>query len=100
MTASFSRPAARVRRGNAPVKLRCSGTATNRCIGTLVLRGGGTTQKAVFSIRRGDSAIVKVRLSARLRRLVATRTVRVRVLARTAQTSGGPVLSSRFLRLK
>jgi hypothetical protein len=105
MSVSLRHPAVRVLKGKAPVKLRCSGTIANRCVGTLVLRAGGTSQKAVYSIQRGHRATVKVALSPDLLRLLATAradhgVVQAHLIARTAQTSGEPVVLRHTIDLK
>jgi hypothetical protein len=105
MTAGFVRPVAPVRRGKAWVKVACSGTIANRCVGTLVLRAGGTARKAAFSVRRGKRRIVRIPLGAHLlSKLAAAREegegLQARLFARTSQTSGSPVITSRLIRLK
>ncbi len=105
MAVAFRRPVSRVRKGRAPVKLRCAGTAANRCIGALVLRAGGTAQKTVYSIARGKTVVVRLRLRRKLLRKVAiarrhNRAVQARLFSRTAQTSGSPVFGRRLIRLK
>jgi hypothetical protein len=105
MAVGFSRPVVRVRRGKAPIQLRCSGTIANRCVGTLVLRAAGTAQKAVYSIARGKTATVELRLRRPLlRKLAVARrhggAVQVRLFSRTAQTSGSPVFARHLIRLK
>ena len=105
MTVSFPRPVAAVRKGKARVKVRCSGTLSNRCIGTLVLRAGGTASKSVYSIQRGHKAVVRISLTGKLRtKFLAAKdeggAMQARLFARTAQTSGSPQVTSRLIRLK
>lgn len=105
MAVAFTRPVVRARGRVAPVKLRCAGTTARRCIGTVVLRAGGTAQRTVYSIPRGKAAVVRIRLSGKLRRRLAAarrigRTLQARLFARTAQTSGKPEFARRLIRLK
>lgn len=105
MAVAFMRPVVRVRGRVAPVKLRCAGTTARRCIGTVVLRAGGTAQRVVYSLQRGKAAVARVRLSGKLLRKLAAarrdgRTVQARLFARTAQTSGAPEFARRLIRLK
>lgn len=83
---------------DAAVKVRCLGSTTKRCVGTLTLKVGGQTAKASYSVAAGKTATVKVPLAEEGAADRGTSTT-VSATARTLQTSGGAVTTKHTLHL-
>jgi len=84
---------ATVRRGAIEARLACPAARARRCAGRLSIAGARAVRAQRYEVRRGRSASVTLRLSARLRRATRRhRRVRVTLVARDA---GGLTAASR-----
>lgn len=100
MVVGFAARAARISGPGAIVSVRCSGTASGSCDGTLSLRVAGDTHKVPYTIAAGERRIVVVPLGDPSER-PWRQTPRFGVaVTRTVQPLGGLVRSARQLRLR
>ena len=100
MVVGFAARTARIAGPGAIVSVRCSGTASGSCDGTLSLRVAGGSHKVPYTIAAGGRQIVVVPLGDPSER-PWRRTPRFGVaVTRTVQPLGGLVRSARQLRLR
>ncbi len=99
MSLKFIGAKATVSGGDAAVKVRCLGSMTKRCVGTLTLKVGGQTAKASYSVAVGKTATVKVPLAEEGATDRGTSTT-ASATAKTLQTSGGAVTTKKTLHLR
>jgi hypothetical protein len=97
MSISFPKGTAKVVNGKAKVLVRCTGSVSASCVGTLSLKLGGVTHKAVYSVKAGKKKTIAVPLGSNLSLGVSGSTAQVN--ASTEQPSGSPVKTKRKLKL-
>lgn len=98
MSIKFSSPTARLAGPGALVRVRCAGVAAHSCVGTLSLRLRRSRAAAPFSIERGEEATVVVPLATETLARGGARSARA--VARTMQSRGASVKTSRLLRIR
>lgn len=94
MSIKFSSPTARLAGPGALVRVRCAGVVAHSCVGTLSLRVGSERAETPFSIERGREATVVVPVAS------AGAARNARAVARTMQSRGASVKTSRLLRIR
>jgi hypothetical protein len=100
MKVGFPTRTARLGGPGALIQAQCTGSSAARCIGTLSLSVGGVTHKVPYSISKGRKQYLVVPLGDQLERISSLRSPRAVVTARTIQTSGAALKTSRVLRLE
>jgi hypothetical protein len=100
MKVSFPTRTARIGGPGALVQAKCTGSSAARCIGTLSLSVGGVTHKVPYSISKNRRQYLVVPLGDELERISSLRAPRAVVTARTVQSSGAALKTSRVLKLK
>jgi Collagen triple helix repeat (20 copies)/Right handed beta helix region len=98
MSLKFLGGKAKLSGGDALVKVRCLGTETTRCVGTLALKVNGTSAKAAYSVAAGKTATVKVPLASEEPTTSGTSGA-VSAVARTVEVSGAAVVTKHTLHL-
>lgn len=96
----FTSPTATVAGPGALVAVRCVGSGSRSCVGTISIEAPGEPAVVAYSIDRGEEAVVVVPLGSRRGIFAGMVSVRTRVVAETAQASGASVRTVRSLRFK
>lgn len=94
----FTRQTASLTGSRALVHVKCAGSAEAACIGTLALQAPSGAHKVPYSIERGAGQILVVPVGDDGPTLQLLKSVRV--VARTLQSSGASVDTSRLLRIR
>jgi hypothetical protein len=100
MTIEFTRATAKVAGPGALVTVKCEGTGSRSCVGTLAIEAPGEPPEVPFSIDRGEERVVVVPLGEQRSMFDGMISVKTRVTAHTAQPTGESVRTSRTLRFK
>ncbi len=100
MSIEFTRATATVAGPGALVTVRCEGSGSRSCVGTLSIEAPGEPPEVPFSIDRGEERVVVVPLGEQRGMFDGLVSVKTRVTAQTAQPTGEPVRTSRTLRFK
>jgi hypothetical protein len=100
MTIEFTRATAKVAGPGALVTVRCEGSGSRSCVGTLAIEAPGEPPEVPFSIDSGEERVVVVPLGEQRSMFDGIISVKTRVTAQTAQPTGESVRSSRTLRFK
>jgi hypothetical protein len=98
MSLMFTRHRASLVGPRALVYVKCTGSASHACEGTLALRGAGGAHKVPFTIDRGESQVLVVPLGSDGDSLGGSG--RARAVASTLQLSGSTVRTSSVLRVQ
>ncbi len=96
----FTSPTARVAGPGALVAVRCAGSGSRSCVGTISIEAPGEPAEVAYSIDRGEKSVVVVPLGSRRGIFAGMVSVRTRVVAETVQPSGASVRTARSLRFK
>jgi hypothetical protein len=97
MSISFPKATGSVQDGKVFVVVRCNGTETTNCVGTLKLKVGGKTTKTSFSVKTGKKKKIAVPLPSSVNLQSGGKATATAV---TNQVSGAPVKSTKKLSLK
>ncbi|HEX3240037.1 MAG TPA: hypothetical protein VHR18_07870 [Solirubrobacterales bacterium] len=100
MSIEFTRATATVAGPGALVTVKCEGSGSRSCVGTLSIEAPGEPPEVPFSIDRGEERVVVVPLGEQRSMFDGIISVKTRVTAQTAQPSGESVRTSRTLRFK
>ncbi len=100
MVVTFTAKTAKIAGPGAIVSVRCAGSASGSCDGTLSLRLGGAAHKVPYTIAAGETRIVVVPLGEVSGRRGGGAARTAAAVTRTMQPLGGLVRSSRQLRLR
>lgn len=100
MSIEFTRATAQVAGPGALVTVKCEGTGSRSCVGTLSIEAPGEPPEVPFSIDRGEERVVVVPLGEQRGMFDGIISVKTRVTAHTAQPTGESVRTSRTLRFK
>jgi hypothetical protein len=100
MVVAFATRTAKISGPGAIVSVRCGGTASGSCDGTLSLRLGRGAHKVPYTIAAGEREIVVVPLGDPSERTWRRPPRTAVAVTRTVQPLGGLVRSARQLRLR
>ena len=100
MTIEFTRGIAQVAGPGALVNVKCEGTGSRSCVGTLSIEAPGAAPEVPFSLDRGEERVVIVPLGDQRSVFDGIVSVKSRVIAHTVQPTGESVRTARTLRFK
>ena len=100
MAIEFTRGVAKVAGPGALVNVKCEGSGSRSCVGTISIEAPGEPLEVPFSIDRGQERVVVVPLGEHRSIFGGIVSVKTRVIAHTAQPSGESVRTARTLRFK
>lgn len=100
MAIEFTRASAKVAGPGALVTVRCNGSGSRSCVGTLAIEAPGEAPEVPFSIDRGTERVVVVPLGEQRGMFDGMISVKTRVIAHTVQPTGESVRTARTLRFK
>ncbi|MBK5220554.1 MAG: hypothetical protein JJE35_12335 [Thermoleophilia bacterium] len=100
MSIEFTRGTATVAGPGALVSVRCEGTGSRSCVGTLSIEAPGEPPEVPYSIDRGEERVVVVPLGEQRSIFDGIISIKTRVTAHTVQPTGESVRTARTLRFK
>ncbi len=100
MSIAFPSKTASVAGPGALVLVRCAGSVSGECAGTLTVEGLSESHSISYSVARGEQRSLVVPLGAERDFFTGIAAPRMRVVAETMQSTGSSVRSVRVLRFK
>src|SRR6476619_2625314 len=91
MSLGFASKTARVAGPGALVLVRCAGSGSRECAGTLTVEGLSESHSVSYSVARGERRSIVVPLGAERDFFTGIAAPKMRVVAETMQSSGGSV---------
>jgi hypothetical protein len=100
MAIDFTRGTATVAGPGALVTVRCAGSGSRSCVGTISIEAPGEPPEVPYSIDRGEERVVVVPLGEQRGIFDGLVSIKTRVIAHTVQPTGESVRTARTLRFQ
>jgi hypothetical protein len=100
MSIAFPSKTASVSGPGALVLVKCAGSGSRECAGTLTVEGLSEDHSVSYAVARGEQRSRVVPLGAEREFFTGIAAPKMRVVAETMQTTGGSVRTVRVLRFK